>query len=115
MSRASVLSMEAIAVRKAERLGAEVALLSPHGGGERLGRQAVADGAGLLGVADGMGPRPQVTDTAAGQGLPVLVISAGTCHQLARLPVVAGDVRPRATTPTGSAEDHGGSSPRVEM
>jgi len=62
----------------------------------------------------GWDPGAQVVGTAAGQGLPFLVISAGTRHQLAQLPVVAGDVRPRATAPTGSAEDHGGSSPGVK-
>ena len=88
---------------KAERLGAEVALLeSPRmvDVAALAGRRwpmALACSAWLM----GWDPGAQVAGTAAGQGLPFLVISAGTRHQLARLPVVAGDVRPRATAPTG--------------
>jgi diacylglycerol kinase family enzyme len=70
---------------KAERLGAQVALL--EGPGEvdvaALARQAVADGADLLGVAGGDGTQALVAGIAAEHDLPFLVISAGTRNHFA--------------------------------
>ena len=70
---------------KAQALGAEVALLE---GPETvdvaaLARQAVADGADLLGVAGGDGTQALVAGIAAEHGLPFLVISAGTRNHFA--------------------------------
>ena len=70
---------------KAEKLGAEVVLLD---GPEivdvaALARQAVADGADLLGVAGGDGTQALVAGIAAEHGLPFLVISAGTRNHFA--------------------------------
>jgi diacylglycerol kinase family enzyme len=70
---------------KAEALGAEVALLE---GPEiidvgALARQAVADGADLLGVAGGDGTQALVAGIAAEHNLPLLVISAGTRNHFA--------------------------------
>ena len=70
---------------KAEKLGAEVALLE----GPQivdvagLARQAVADGCDLLGVAGGDGTQALVAGIAAEHGLPFLVISAGTRNHFA--------------------------------
>ena len=70
---------------KAEALGAQVALLE----GPQivdvaaLARQAVADGADLLGVAGGDGTQALVAGIAAEHGLPFLVISAGTRNHFA--------------------------------
>jgi diacylglycerol kinase family enzyme len=70
---------------KAETLGAQVALL--EGPGEvdvaALARQAVADGADLLGVAGGDGTQALVAGIAAEHDLPFLVISAGTRNHFA--------------------------------
>jgi len=65
---------------KAEALGAKVALLQGPGTVDvaALARQAVADGADLLGVAGGDGRQALVAGIAAGHGLPFLVISART-------------------------------------
>jgi diacylglycerol kinase family enzyme len=71
--------------QKAENLGARVALLE----GPQivdvaaLARQAVADGADLLGVAGGDGTQALVAGIAAEHGLPFLVISAGTRNHFA--------------------------------
>ncbi|MFD6553641.1 diacylglycerol kinase family protein, partial [Streptomyces sp. NPDC058398] len=67
-------------VEKAERLGARVVLLDPeqHQDVTELARQAVADGADLLGVAGGDGTQALGAAVAAVLGLPVLVVSAGT-------------------------------------
>jgi diacylglycerol kinase family enzyme len=70
---------------KAEALGAQVALLEGPkvvDVGE-LARQAVADGADLLGVAGGDGTQALVAGIAAEHGLPLLVISAGTRNHFA--------------------------------
>jgi len=70
---------------KAEKLGAQVALLE----GPQivdvaaLARQAVADGADLLGVAGGDGTQALVAGIAAEHGLPFVVISAGTRNHFA--------------------------------
>jgi diacylglycerol kinase family enzyme len=71
--------------RKAEDLGAEVFLL---GGSEqidvaRVARQAVGNGADLLGVAGGDGTQALVAGVAAEKGVPFLVISAGTRNHFA--------------------------------
>ena len=70
---------------KARALGAEVALLQGPGTVDvaALARQAVADGADLLGVAGGDGTQALVAGIAAGHGLPFLVISAGTRNHFA--------------------------------
>ena len=70
---------------KAEMLGAEVVLLDGPGIVDvaALARQAVADGADLLGVAGGDGTQALVAGIAAEHGLPFLVISAGTRNHFA--------------------------------
>jgi diacylglycerol kinase family enzyme len=70
---------------KAEKLGAEVALLEGPGIVDvaALARQAVADGADLLGVAGGDGTQALVAGIAAEHDLPFLVISAGTRNHFA--------------------------------
>ena len=71
--------------RKAEELGAEVFLI---GGSEpvdvaKVAREAVAQGADLLGVAGGDGTQALVAGIAAQHGLPFVVISAGTRNHFA--------------------------------
>ncbi|MFJ4466718.1 diacylglycerol/lipid kinase family protein [Streptomyces sp. NPDC089424] len=70
---------------KAESLGAQVVLLDPenHQDVAALAREAVADGADLLGVAGGDGTQALVAAVAAEHGLPFLVISAGTRNHFA--------------------------------
>jgi diacylglycerol kinase family enzyme len=70
---------------KAERLGAEVVLIQGPGTFDvaAVARQAVADGADLLGVAGGDGTQALVAGIAAEYGLPFLVISAGTRNHFA--------------------------------
>ena len=70
---------------KAEALGAKVALLEGPGNVDvaALARQAVADGADLLGVAGGDGTQALVAGIAAEHDLPFLVISAGTRNHFA--------------------------------
>lgn len=70
---------------KAEALGAEVALLAGPGVVDvaALARQAVADGADLLGVAGGDGTQALVAGIAAEHDLPFLCISAGTRNHFA--------------------------------
>ena len=72
-------------VEKARALGAEVALLEGPGPVDvaALARQAVAEGADLLGVAGGDGTQALVAGIAAEHGLPFLVISAGTRNHFA--------------------------------
>ncbi|MEU8620575.1 diacylglycerol kinase family protein [Streptomyces sp. NPDC048623] len=76
-------------VGKAERLGARVLLLAPSEPGgafpdaAELAREAVADGADLLGVAGGDGTQALVAAVAAEHDLPFLVISAGTRNHFA--------------------------------
>ena len=71
--------------RKAEDLGAEVFLI---GGPEpvdvaEVAREAVAQGADLLGVAGGDGTQALVAGIAAEHGLPFVVITAGTRNHFA--------------------------------
>jgi diacylglycerol kinase family enzyme len=70
---------------KAAALGAEVALLDGPGGVDVavLARQAVDDGADLLGVAGGDGTQALVAGIAAARDIPMMVISAGTRNHFA--------------------------------
>jgi diacylglycerol kinase family enzyme len=70
---------------KAEALGATVAVLEGPGPVDvaALARQAVADGADLLGVAGGDGTQALVAGIAAEHEIPLLVISAGTRNHFA--------------------------------
>jgi diacylglycerol kinase family enzyme len=70
---------------KAEALGAQVALLEGPGTVDvgALARQAVANGADLLGVAGGDGTQALVAGIAAEHDVPLLVISAGTRNHFA--------------------------------
>ncbi|MFG3151631.1 diacylglycerol/lipid kinase family protein [Streptomyces sp. NPDC048219] len=72
-------------VQRAERLGARVILLDPSAPADvgELAREAVDDGADLLGVAGGDGTQALVAAVAAEHGLPFLVISAGTRNHFA--------------------------------
>ena len=71
--------------RKAEALGAEVFLFGGSGPVDvaEVARQAVANGADLLGVAGGDGTQALVAGIAAEHGLPFVVISAGTRNHFA--------------------------------
>src|SRR5262249_44648892 len=71
--------------RKAEALGARVFLFGEHGPVDvaAVARQAVADGADLLGVAGGDGTQALVAGIAAEHDLPFVVISAGTRNHFA--------------------------------
>ena len=70
---------------RARALGAEVALLEGPGTVDvaDLARQAVRDGADLLGVAGGDGTQALVAGIAAENGIPFMVISAGTRNHFA--------------------------------
>jgi diacylglycerol kinase family enzyme len=70
---------------KAEALGATVAVLEGPGLVDvgTLARQAVAEGADLLGVAGGDGTQALVAGIAAEHDIPLLVISAGTRNHFA--------------------------------
>ncbi len=70
---------------KAVALGAEVVLLQGPGIVDvaALARQAVDRGADLLGVAGGDGTQALVAGIAAGQDIPMMVISAGTRNHFA--------------------------------
>lgn len=72
-------------VEIAERLGARVLLLDPAVRTDvaALARQAVAEGADLLGVAGGDGTQALVAAVAAEHDLPFLVVSAGTRNHFA--------------------------------
>ena len=71
--------------RKAEALGAEVFLVDTSSPVDLavVARQAVANGADLLGVAGGDGTQALVAGVAAEHGLPFVVISAGTRNHFA--------------------------------
>ncbi|MEU7135084.1 diacylglycerol kinase family protein [Streptomyces sp. NPDC046261] len=70
---------------KAEALGADVVLLDPERPQDvvALARDAVAEGADLLGVAGGDGTQALVAGVAAAYGVPFVVISAGTRNHFA--------------------------------
>ncbi|MFJ4467044.1 diacylglycerol/lipid kinase family protein [Streptomyces sp. NPDC089424] len=72
-------------VERAERMGARVVLLDPSAPSDvtALAREAVAEGADLLGVAGGDGTQAQVAAVAAEHDLPFLVICAGTRNHFA--------------------------------
>ncbi|MFE1440481.1 diacylglycerol/lipid kinase family protein [Streptomyces sp. NPDC058739] len=71
-------------VERAEALGARVVLLEPDGPDvETLARQAVAEGADLLGAAGGDGTLAIVASVAVEHRLPFLVVSAGTRNHFA--------------------------------
>ncbi|MEU5589894.1 diacylglycerol/lipid kinase family protein [Streptomyces chrestomyceticus] len=72
-------------VERAEELGAQVILLDPavHSDAAELARQAVAEGADLLGVAGGDGTQALVAAVAAEHDLPFLVVCAGTRNHFA--------------------------------
>ncbi|MET7756448.1 diacylglycerol kinase family protein [Streptomyces sp. NPDC005389] len=72
-------------VDKAEALGARVTVLDPDAPADvaALAREAVADGADLLGVAGGDGTQALVAAVAAEHDLPFLVVSAGTRNHFA--------------------------------
>ena len=70
--------------RRAEELGAEVALLDRPGTDvQQLARDALARGADLLGVAGGDGTQALVAQVAAEHDVPFMVISAGTRNHFA--------------------------------
>ncbi|MFI6517787.1 diacylglycerol/lipid kinase family protein [Spirillospora sp. NPDC050679] len=70
---------------RAEELGARVVLLDPSAPADVAGlaREAVAEGADLLGVAGGDGTQALVAAVAAEHDLPFLVIPAGTRNHFA--------------------------------
>jgi diacylglycerol kinase family enzyme len=71
---------------RARKLGATVFLLDGAGGEvdvAAVARQAVADGADLLGVAGGDGTQALVAAVAAECGVPFMVVSAGTRNHFA--------------------------------
>ncbi|WP_351236562.1 diacylglycerol kinase family protein [Streptomyces sp. NPDC002133] len=70
---------------KAESAGAKVALLDPDRRTDvaALAREAVAEGADLLGVAGGDGTQALVAGVAAEHGIPFLVVPAGTRNHFA--------------------------------
>ncbi|MFD6552323.1 diacylglycerol/lipid kinase family protein [Streptomyces sp. NPDC058398] len=72
-------------VKKAEALGARVVLLDTAVKTDvaAIARQAVAEGADLLGVAGGDGTQARVAEVAAEHDLPFLVVSAGTRNHFA--------------------------------
>lgn len=72
-------------VERAEKLGARVILIDPSVETDvaALARDAVADGADLLGVAGGDGTQALVAAVAAEHDLPFLVVSAGTRNHFA--------------------------------
>jgi diacylglycerol kinase family enzyme len=71
--------------RKAEALGAEVFLLGgpAHIDVAEVARNAITEGADLLGVAGGDGTQALVAGIAAEHGIPFVVISAGTRNHFA--------------------------------
>jgi diacylglycerol kinase family enzyme len=70
---------------KAEALGAEVFLMDGHEPVDvaQVARDAVAQGADLLGVAGGDGTQALVAGVAAHHGIPFMVITAGTRNHFA--------------------------------
>jgi diacylglycerol kinase family enzyme len=72
-------------VERAEKLGARVILLDLDADPDpvALARQAVAEGADLLGVAGGDGTQALVAQVAAEHGVPFMVVTAGTRNHFA--------------------------------
>ncbi|MDX3499149.1 diacylglycerol kinase family protein [Streptomyces turgidiscabies] len=101
---------------KAERLGARVHLIDP-GKPEpedvvALAREAVAEGADLLGVAGGDGTQALVAGVAAEHDLPFLVVSAGTRNHFA---MDLGLDRDDPATCLDALTDAGGVELRVDL
>lgn len=71
-------------VESARALGAQVRLTGPDQDAASLARAAIAEGAGVLGVAGGDGTVAAVAAVAAAAGRPLLVIPAGTRNHFAR-------------------------------
>jgi diacylglycerol kinase family enzyme len=71
-------------VERAEAAGARVRLTGPEDDAAALAEAAVADGAGVLGVAGGDGTVSAVAAVAAEAQLPLVVIPAGTRNHFAR-------------------------------
>ncbi|MFD8535138.1 diacylglycerol/lipid kinase family protein [Streptomyces rubrogriseus] len=70
-------------VDKARGAGCRVHVLDPGENATTLARQAVVDGADLLGVAGGDGTQALVADVAAHQDVPFAVVPAGTRNHFA--------------------------------
>ncbi|MGI5460749.1 diacylglycerol/lipid kinase family protein [Streptomyces sp. CA-249302] len=72
-------------VERAQRLGARVILLDLDSDPDpvALARQAIAEGADLLGVAGGDGTQALVAGVAAEHGLPFMLLTAGTRNHFA--------------------------------
>jgi diacylglycerol kinase family enzyme len=70
-------------VERAWSLGARVCLMDGTRDAAELARQAVREGADLLGVAGGDGTQALVADVAAAHGVPFLVVPAGTRNHFA--------------------------------
>jgi diacylglycerol kinase family enzyme len=71
-------------VQRAQALGAQVRLTGPDQDAASLARIAIAEGAGVLGVAGGDGTVAAVAAVAAEAGRPLVVIPAGTRNHFAR-------------------------------
>lgn len=71
-------------VKRAEQLGAQVAVTSADQGAATLARLAVEQGATVLGVAGGDGTVSAVAAVAAGTHRPLVVVPAGTRNHFAR-------------------------------
>ncbi|HEX2357945.1 MAG TPA: diacylglycerol kinase family protein [Micromonosporaceae bacterium] len=71
-------------VERATAAGARVRLTGPNQDAAALARAAVADGAGVLGVAGGDGTVSAVAAVASRAQLPLVVIPAGTRNHFAR-------------------------------
>ncbi|MFI6603520.1 diacylglycerol/lipid kinase family protein [Nonomuraea sp. NPDC050536] len=71
-------------VERTGRYGATVRMTGPGQRAAWLARQAVEDGAAMLGVAGGDGTVSAVAAVAADAGLPLVVIPAGTRNHFAR-------------------------------
>ncbi|MHB9863429.1 diacylglycerol/lipid kinase family protein [Streptomyces sp. YIM S03343] len=71
-------------VQRAEDMGAQVRMTSAERDAASLARNAVEEGAQVLGVAGGDGTVSAVAAVAADEGLPLVVIPAGTRNHFAR-------------------------------
>ncbi|MFF5211044.1 diacylglycerol/lipid kinase family protein [Streptosporangium sp. NPDC000396] len=71
-------------VERAGRYGATVRMTGPGQGAAWLARQAIENGAAVLGVAGGDGTVSAVAAVATDAGLPLVVIPAGTRNHFAR-------------------------------
>jgi diacylglycerol kinase family enzyme len=71
-------------VQRAEDMGAQVWMTSAERDAASLARNAVEEGAQVLGVAGGDGTVSAVAAVAADEGLPLVVVPAGTRNHFAR-------------------------------